>query len=281
MQFNAPDSSAIRGIVAQALHEDHRMVDITSHALIDEDVQASAHIFVKEEGVLCGIFVAEEVFRSVNLSLKLQRLKEDGDAIKTGDWVLKIDGCGRDILTAERVALNFVQRLSGIATQTARYVKAAGDTKILDTRKTTPGLRVLEKYAVRCGGGVNHRMGLYDEFLVKDNHIALMKGRGGIREAVQRARVFNPKAKLTVEAETLDHVQELVDLRVDQILLDNMSTAQIAEAVRMVDRRCKMEASGGMTLERIPEIAETGVDFISVGALTHHIRALDFSLEIE
>ncbi|MFZ5806770.1 MAG: carboxylating nicotinate-nucleotide diphosphorylase [Verrucomicrobiota bacterium] len=275
-----PDPAAIRKIVSDALEEDVGHLDMTTHALIDDALQADARIFVKEDGVLAGVIVAEAVFQDINPNIKLQRLKQDGEVLKKGDEVLKIHARARELLIGERVALNFLQRLSGIATETARFVAEAGNSKILDTRKTTPGLRVLEKYAVRCGGGENHRMGLYDEFLIKDNHLALLKGKMDLACAVEQARAFNHRAKLTVEADTLEQVAELIDLNVDQILLDNMSEAQMAEAVRMVAGRCKIEASGNMELSRIRAVAETGVDYISVGALTHSVRALDFSMEI-
>jgi nicotinate-nucleotide pyrophosphorylase (carboxylating) len=285
------DSKLVHEVIVAALREDlspeddskvSSKSDITSNALLSEETQAVARIFAKEEGVLAGLGVAKAVFLEINECFTFEEFFTDGDEFGNGDEILKISGPARDILTAERTALNFLQCLSGVATKTLRYVKAVQNTgaKILDTRKTTPGLRVLEKHAVVCGGGVNHRMGLYDEFLIKDNHVELMKKGGGLAEAVRRARKFNPAAKLIVEADTLEQVAELVEIGVDQILLDNMSNAQIMEAVRMVAGRCKVEASGGMTLDRVPGVAAMGVDFISVGALTHHIRSIDFSLDI-
>jgi nicotinate-nucleotide pyrophosphorylase (carboxylating) len=255
--------------------------DITSFALVDEDTQADAKILLKADtGVLAGIDMVEMVFHEVDSRVKIKRKAKDGDRIQKGQEVLNIQGSARAVLTAERTALNFLQHLSGIATETADYVQAVEgmNVQILDTRKTTPGLRLLEKYAVACGGGVNHRMGLHDAFLVKDNHLALMKNNGGLKEAVRRARHLQPQALLTIEAETLEQVTELVDLGVERILLDNMSNAQMAEAVRIVAGRCKVEASGGITLDRVRAVAATGVDFISIGALTHSVRALDFSL---
>ena len=280
---------AVRKIILQALEEDcggpapFQGKDITTAALLEKNTAAAARIFVKEPGVLAGAEVAEEVFREVDKKIQIERMAEDGEKIQPGQRILKINGPARSILTAERTALNFLQHLSGVATQTARYVEALKGTKtqILDTRKTTPGLRALEKHAVACGGGANHRMGLYDAFLIKDNHIHLMKTQGGLAEAVRRARKFNPGAKLIVEADTLEQAAELAGLNVDQILLDNMTDGQLAEAVRIVAGRAKLEASGNMTLERVPAAAAAGVDYISVGALTHHIRALDFSLEME
>lgn len=277
-----PEPSIIHEAVSRALGEDLGPLDITSHALISADRMTQARIFVKEPAVLAGNIVAEAVFRKINPSLRCEYRKKDGEFLEKGETVLEIKGSARDILSGERSALNFLQHLSGIATETARYVKAAKGThtRILDTRKTTPGLRILEKYAVLCGGGVNHRMGLYDAFMIKDNHIALMKNHGSLAEAVQQARAFNPEAHLTVEADTLEQVRILAELNVDRILLDNMDNTALGEAVKLISKRCETEASGNMTLERIPSVATTGVDFISIGALTHSVRAVDFSLEI-
>lgn len=276
------EAAIIHEAVARALGEDRGPCDITSMALIAGDIEKPARIFVKQAGVFCGAPLACEVFREVNPACRVDVLVEDGSVLEPGDDVLHITGPARDILTAERTALNFLQHLSGIATETSHYVKALEGTKarILDTRKTMPGLRALQKYAVHCGGGINHRMGLYDEFMIKDNHVELMKDGGGLAAAVQKAREFNPDAKLTVEADTLDQVAEWASLGVDQILLDNMSNEQMEEAVRIVAGRCKLEASGNMSLARVASVARCGVDFISVGALTHSVRALDFSLEI-
>jgi nicotinate-nucleotide pyrophosphorylase (carboxylating) len=209
-------------------------------------------------------------------------LRTDGDCLEKGTRVLEIEGPARSILVGERSALNFLQHLSGIATETKRYVDAVAgtQTRILDTRKTTPGLRHLEKYAVQCGGGTNHRFGLYDQFLIKDNHLALMGGRDQIAAAIRQARDFEPELKLEVEADTLEQVAMLAELGVDVILLDNMTNEQMTEAVKIVAGRAKTEASGNMSLTRVPGVAACGVDFISVGALTHSVRAVDFSLEM-
>lgn len=277
-----PDPAVTREVIARALAEDVGPADITTLAVVEKKAVAVARVLVKEQGVLCGVTVAEKVFHELDAGLQVELFCQDGDLIRPGQDILRVRGPARAILTGERVALNFLQHLSGIATNTARYVEAVKGTKtkILDTRKTAPGLRLLEKYAVRCGGGHNHRLGLYDEFLIKDNHLALSEKNIPLAEVIQRTRQFNPEARLTVEAETLDQVKKLAELRVDQILLDNMSEKQMAQAVQIVAGRCKLEASGGITLKRIPSVAATGVDFISVGALTHHTRALDFSLEI-
>jgi nicotinate-nucleotide pyrophosphorylase (carboxylating) len=226
--------------------------------------------------------VAEQVFRELDAALELTEVAKDGAALAPGDTVLEIRGSAAAILTGERCALNFLQQLSGVATQTRRFVDAAAGTKakILDTRKTAPGLRALQKYAVRCGGGVNHRFGLYDRFLIKDNHLALMGTGNRLAEAVKAARALDPKAALEVEVDRIDQIPEIISLGVDVLLLDNMSLDEMRACVGLIAGRAATEASGNMTLERVPEVARTGVDFISVGALTHSVRAIDFSLEI-
>lgn len=271
----------VREAVSRALGEDCGPCDITTHALIEAGQRATARIVAKEGGVLAGMLLAEAAFYQIDCNITFQHRKQDGEVFEKGDILAQIEGPARALLTAERVALNFLQRLSGIASLTARYAKAVAHTscRILDTRKTTPGLRALEKYAVRAGGGKNHRMGLYDEFMIKDNHIAL--SGGNLAELVRRARAFDSKAVLVVEAEKLTQVRELAILQVDRILLDNMSLEEMAAAVRQVGGRIPTEASGNMTLERVPKVAETGVDFISVGALTHSAPAIDLSLQIK
>jgi nicotinate-nucleotide pyrophosphorylase (carboxylating) len=279
MQLTA---AVIREAAARALGEDRGPADITTLACVGPDVIGAARIFAKEPCVLAGLVVAEQVFREQDPALVLTPRSTDGTALKKGDTVLEIRGPAASILTAERCALNFVQQLSGVATETRRFVDAAAGTsaKILDTRKTVPGLRALQKYAVFCGGGVNHRMGLYDQFLIKDNHLALMgKGRR-LAEAIQAARKLDPKALLEVEVDRLEQIPEIIDLDVDVILLDNMSLDETRACVALIEKRAKTEASGNMTLDRIPAVAATGVDFISVGALTHSVRAIDFSLEM-
>jgi len=226
--------------------------------------------------------VAEQVFRIEDAALILTARAEDGAELRPGDTVLEIRGSAASILTAERCALNFLQQLSAVATQTRRFVEAVAGTKakILDTRKTAPGLRAVQKYAVRCGGGANHRFGLYDRFLIKDNHLALMGTGRRLAEAILAARLLDPDAVLEVEVDHLGQIPEIVALGVDVILLDNMSLDEMRACVELIAGRAATEASGNMTLERVPDVARTGVDFISVGALTHSIRAIDFSLEV-
>jgi nicotinate-nucleotide pyrophosphorylase (carboxylating) len=245
-------------------------------------VKAAAHIFAKEACVLAGLPVAEAVFREEDVGLVLTARAEDGASIKAGDSVLAIRGAAASILTAERCALNFIQQLSGVATETRRFVDAVAGTKakILDTRKTAPGLRALQKYAVRCGGGVNHRLGLYDRFLIKDNHLALMGGGEPLARAVRAARTLDSEAVLEVEVDHLEQIPEIIALGVDALLLDNMSLEEMRACVELVAGRATTEASGNMTLERVREVALIGVDFISIGALTHSVRAIDFSLEM-
>ncbi len=279
------DPAIIHEAAVRALGEDRGPADITSLVFIPAEARGRARLFVKEPAVLAGLPIAERVFRVEDPALVLTLEAADGDLLAAGATVLRVEGPLRSILTGERSALNFLQHLSGIATLTRRFADAAAQAgtgakaRILDTRKTTPGLRHLEKYAVACGGGLNHRFGLHDHFLVKDNHLAHL-APAALPAAIAEARRFNPAALLEFEADTLDQVRRFAQLGIDRILLDNMSTAEMAAAVREVAGRCQLEASGNMTLERIPEVARTGVDFISVGALTHSARAVDFSLEI-
>jgi len=275
-----PDPPIIREAAARALGEDRGPADITTLACVKPEVQASARVFAKEPCVLAGLPVAEQVFREQDISLVLTPRAQDGTSLKKGDTVLEIRGSAASILIAERSALNFLQQLSGVATRTRLFVDAVAGTKakILDTRKTAPGLRVLQKYAVRCGGGVNHRFGLYDRFLIKDNHLALMGA--SLAQGVRSARALDPDAILEVEADRLDQVSEMVSLKVDVILLDNMSLDELRACVALIAGRAKTEASGNMTLERVHDVAATGVDFISVGSLTHSVCAIDFSLEM-
>jgi len=277
-----PDTAVIREAASRALGEDRGPADITTLACVKFDTQAAARIFAKEACVLAGMPVAEQVFREQDATLTLTARAEDGASLEPGDTVLEIRGSAAAILTGERCALNFLQQLSGVATQTRRFVDAVAGTKakILDTRKTTPGLRALQKYAVRCGGGVNHRFGLYDRFLIKDNHLALMGTGNRLAEAVRAARLLDPKAVLEVEVDRLDQIPEIISLGVDVLLLDNMSLDEMRACVELIAGRAATEASGNMTLERVLDVARTGVDFISVGALTHSVRAIDFSLEM-
>jgi nicotinate-nucleotide pyrophosphorylase (carboxylating) len=274
--------AVIHEAAARALGEDRGALDITTFACVKPEVQAAARIFAKESCVLAGVPVAEQVFREQDASLNLTSRLDDGTSLKAGDTVLEIRGSAASILTAERCALNFLQQLSGVATQTRRFVEAVSGTKvkILDTRKTLPGLRALQKYAVRCGGGVNHRFGLYDRFLIKDNHLALMGTGNRLAEAVRAARALDAGKVLEVEVDHLEQIPEIIALGVDVVLLDNMSLEEMRACVALIAGRAATEASGNMTLERVPDVARTGVDFISVGALTHTLRSIDFSLEI-
>jgi nicotinate-nucleotide pyrophosphorylase (carboxylating) len=277
-----PEPAIIREAAVRALGEDRGPADITTLACVKFETQARARIFAKEACTLAGLPVAEQVLREQDPGLVLTAKVQDGAALAVGDTVLEISGAAASILTAERCALNFLQQLSGVATQTRRFVDAVAGTKckILDTRKTFPGLRALQKYAVRCGGGVNHRLGLYDRFLIKDNHLALMGSGDHLAEAVLAARALDPEAILEVEADRLDQIPAILAQGVDMLLLDNMSLDEMRAAVALIAGRVKTEASGNMTLTRVHEVADTGVDFISVGALTHSVRSIDFSLEI-
>jgi len=269
----------VEDLVARALAEDAGAGDVTTEATVPADARARALITQKAPGVVFGLDVAEQTFRQLDPSIAFERMVEEG-RWREGGPVLGIEGSARAILTGERTALNFLQRLSGVATAAARHVRAVEGTgaRILDTRKTTPGLRALEKAAVAAGGGTNHRAGLYDAVLIKENHAAIA---GGVDEAVRRAREAAPGLPLEAEARTLDEVEEALAAGARWILLDNMSPAQLREAVVRVAGRAELEASGGVTLEALPDIARTGVDFISVGAITHSAPALDLSLILE
>lgn len=273
--------SEIRKTIERALEEDLGSRDVTSAVLFRERKVVSGFIKAKESFILAGIDVAREVFESVNATIIFRSMKRDGDRVEKGDTLAEMTGDIADLMIAERTALNFMQRLSGIATLTNQYVeKIRGSrARVADTRKTTPGLRSLEKYAVKVGGGSNHRMGLYDGILIKDNHIAAC---GGIREAVSRAKLDAPHTiKVEVEVPDLNGVRDAVDAGADIIMLDNMSIEDMREAVRMIAGRALVEASGNVTLENISDVAFTGVDIISVGALTHSATAVDVSMRIE
>lgn len=281
--YDLLENAGVRTLVSAALEEDLGPAgDVTSRALMPE-ARLAVHMVAREACVPAGIELAAQVFRAVEASLKIQSLWKDGDAVEAGEELLRIEGSALGILSAERTALNFVQRLSGIATITRRYVEVVEDlgTQILDTRKTTPGWRLLEKYAVHCGGGVNHRAGLYDQILIKDNHLAHWRrttGRG-IAEAVEEARRSAPGLLVEVEADTVGQVRKLVEARPDWILLDNMTFAELEACVELCRGISKTEASGGITLETLRGVAETGVDAVSVGALTHSVRAVDIALD--
>jgi len=272
--------NAIRGAILAALAEDIGPGDITTAAVVQADAQSRADIVANADGVIAGLDVAQMVFQTADPKLAFEPVAADGARASEGTVVARLSGSTQGILTAERTALNFLQRLSGIATLTAAYVEAVKGTKarILDTRKTAPGLRLLDKYAVRTGGGHNHRTGLYDGVLIKDNHL---RAAGGVGEAVRRARdAVHHLVKIEVEVQTLDEVGEAIEAGAHVILLDNMELGDVAEAVRMVHGRCQVEVSGGVNLTNVRAFAESGVDFISVGALTHSAPALDLSLEI-
>jgi nicotinate-nucleotide pyrophosphorylase (carboxylating) len=271
--------SEIANVVSRALAEDVGSGDVTTAATVAESARARAVITQKAPGVVYGLDLAEMTFRTLDPQIHVERLAGEGVWRERGA-VLRIEGSARAILTGERTALNFLQRLSGVATLTARCVEAIAGTgaKILDTRKTTPGLRVLEKAAVAAGGGTNHRVGLYDAMLIKENHSALA---GGVAEAVRSAAAYAPGVPLEVECRTLTEVDEALDAGAARILLDNMSVEQLRAAVDHVSGRAALEASGGLTLETLRAVASTGVQFISVGALTHSAPALDLSLILE
>jgi nicotinate-nucleotide pyrophosphorylase (carboxylating) len=272
-------------LVRTALAEDIGSGDATTLATVPADALARAAMVAREPLVLCGLPLAEAVFREVSADLKLDAVAKDGQRAAKGQALLHVQGPAQAILTAERVALNFVQRLSGVATLTARFVEAVAGTgaQILDTRKTTPGWRALEKYAVQCGGGVNHRFGLFDRILIKDNHLAALRHESpnAIAAAVRRARIQFPKLTVEVEADTLEQVVQACEAGADVILLDNMSNEDLRAAVGLIAGRANTEASGGVTLATVRSIAETGVDFISVGALTHSAPAVDVALDFQ
>lgn len=268
-------------IVSRALSEDIGTGDITTLLTVPEGVEAFGQFIPTQGGILAGIPVVERVFHQVDAGIRLEPLVKEGQYFSAGTVLAEVRGEARGILTAERVALNFLQRLSGIATLTARFVEAAKDlpVRICDTRKTTPGLRYLERYAVRVGGGYNHRFGLYDAVMIKDNHIAVC---GGITPAVQRAKRALPHTmKVEVECTTIQQVVEAMEAGADILLLDNMSPQQMREAVRLAKGRVLLEASGGVRLDTVRQIAETGVDAISVGAITHSAPAIDIKLELQ
>ena len=281
MEPLSPDE--IRRHVQSALAEDVGSGDVTTMAIVPEPAVAKAFMVAREPLVVAGLGLAEVVFRELSPSIKITPIVWDGQAVKEGQQLLTVEGSARAILSAERVALNFVQRLSGVATLTAQFVAAikGSHATILDTRKTTPGWRRLEKYAVTCGGGQNHRFGLFDMVLIKDNHLAALKNESPnpIAAAVVRARASYPKLKIEVEADTVEQVKQAIEAGADIVLLDNMNLIQLRLAAQKAKGRAKTEASGGVNLSTVRDIAETGVDFISVGALTHSARAMDVALD--
>lgn len=268
-----------RDIVRRALEEDVRDGDITTDATVTPAQKARGVFLIKTDCVLAGLDVACEAFRQLDPGVRVTARKRDGDSCRAGETIALVDGAARALLVGERTALNFLQRLSGIATRARQFVDASGGRiTIRDTRKTTPTLRVLEKYAVRAGGASNHRAGLFDAMLIKDNHIRLA---GGVNAAVARARACRPGLPVEIEAETLAQVDEALAAGVESILVDNMSTDRIRDAVARARGRATIEISGGVTIERMPELAATGAGFVSVGAITHAAPAIDISFEIE
>ena len=277
--FEALDAGAYRELVRRALAEDFGWGDVTTEAVIDSDQRAKAVILAKSRCVIAGLDIASEAFRQLDPGVAITVHHRDGALCEPGTVVAEFRGHAAGLLTAERTALNFLQRLSGIATLTRQFVDAAGGRiVVLDTRKTTPLLRVLEKYAVRAGGGVNHRSGLDEGILIKDNHIRLA---GGVANAVARMRRKTREMPTEVEAQSLQQVDDALEAGADIILLDNLSTDEIKAAVEECRGRVKTEVSGGVTLSRIPELAATGADYVSIGALTHSAPAADLSFEIE
>jgi nicotinate-nucleotide pyrophosphorylase (carboxylating) len=273
------DPATYRDIVRRALDEDVGRGDITTEATVRPDQRARGVFVAKSECVLAGLDVALEAFRQIEPDLVVTLHKHDGDRCRPFESIAEVAASARTLIIGERTALNFLQRLSGIASSASRFVAASGRRlTVLDTRKTTPTLRALEKYAVRAGGATNHRVGLFDAVLIKDNHIRLA---GGVREAVRRMRERQSGIPIEVEAQSLAELDEALDMRVDTVLVDNMSTHDIREAVRRANGRAKIEISGGITFDRLPELATTGADYVSVGALTHSAPAVDISFEIE
>jgi nicotinate-nucleotide pyrophosphorylase (carboxylating) len=278
----SPDT--INDIVARALREDVGAGDLTSLGVIPAEARFSARFVLREAGVVAGLPVAQAVFATLDEQLVFKSYVHEGELVAPRTMIASVEGSARNILTGERVALNLLQRMSGIATLTTRYVEAIQGTKarILDTRKTTPGLRALEKYAVRVGGGVNHRFGLYDGVMLKDNHLALLAQAGiSLRKAVEQARAsVGPMVRVEIEVETVAQAIEAVEAGAEMLLLDNMAPDELRAAVNAVGGKAILEASGGITLDTVRAVAETGVDYISVGALTHSVRALDIGLDV-
>jgi len=269
--------------IAVAIKEDIGDGDVTTDFFMPDTLRATGRIIVREKAVVAGTGAAAEVFRQIDPATDVQINRRDGDDVGPDDFIIEVRGLARSILKAERVALNFLQRLCGIATLTREFVNAVGNhsAKILDTRKTTPGLRALEKAAVVAGGGVNHRFGLYDMVLVKDNHLAALGDLSDFAERIRRLRQERPNIRIEVEADDLEQARAFVEVDgIDVILLDNMTPAQIREAVALRRNNIKFEASGGITLKNVKRVAATGVDYISIGALTNAARAIDISLEM-
>lgn len=274
-QFYAPE---VDEVIERALAEDVGSGDVTSNSIIPAEARMNGQIIAKQKGVIAGLDVAEAVYRTFDMRTEFTTLVEEGSCVENRQVLAKVSGFARSLLTSERTALNFLGRMSGIATLTRQFVDAVAGTKavILDTRKTAPGLRMVDKLAVKRGGGQNHRIGLYDMILIKDNHIDFA---GSLEQAVLLARASHLALEIEVEARTLEHVETALKLRVERILLDNMSTEMMTKAVQMANGQAKLEASGNVTLETVRKIAETGVDYISSGALTHSAVVFDVSFD--
>ncbi len=267
-------------ILKLALKEDIGTGDITTLSTVPKEKEISGKFIAKQEGIVCGIFVVQRIFQIIDKNIVVDIKIEDGQKVKVGDIIAQIKGNARGILTGERTALNFLQRLSGIATKTSIYADLLKDTKtvVSDTRKTTPGLRVLEKYAVKTGGGANHRFNLADGVLIKDNHIA---AANGITKAINSAKAHAPHTiKIEIEVESLEQVMEALDAKADIIMLDNMDIGTMEKAVQIIDGKAIIEASGNMEDKNLLDIANTGVDIISIGGLTHSVKAMDISLRL-
>jgi len=280
MDFSIKENILIDKIIEQALLEDIGTGDITTESIIPSNLKAKGIIKTSEEGVVAGLDITRMVFKKLDSEICFQPKIKDGNKILPGEILAEITGSAQTILIGERVALNFLQRMSGIATITSKFCQEVKDfpVRIVDTRKTTPGLRILEKYAVRIGGGYNHRFGLYDAVLIKDNHIAIA---GGIKSAVNSVRKqISHIVNIEVEVDNLSQLQEALKVQVDIIMLDNMDLEIMKEAVKIVKGKALIEASGGITLKKVRKIAQTGVDLISIGALTHSVKSLDISMEI-
>ena len=281
MDFSIKENILIDKIVEQVLLEDIGTGDITSDSIVPYDLKAKGIIKTSEEGVVAGLDIAHLIFKKLDPEIIFQEKIKDGVKVARGKVLAEISGSARTILKGERAALNFLQRMSGIATITSKFCQEIKNlpVRIVDTRKTTPGLRILEKYAVLMGGGYNHRFGLYDAVLIKDNHIAVA---GGIKSAVNSVRKqISHMIKIEIEVENLSQLQEALEMKVDIVMLDNMDLETMKEAVKIVKGEALIEASGGITLKKVREIAQTGVDLISVGALTHSVKSLDIGMEIK
>ncbi len=277
MRFKLEDKD--KGIIDMALEEDIASGDITSELTLDDNKLVTGEFLAKSDGIICGLDIAKYIFRKLDNHIVFNPTIEDGKAVKNGDIFATVDGYVKALLEGERTALNFIQRMSGIATTTNQYVKQIGNTncKLLDTRKTTPVLRRFEKYAVICGGGFNHRMGLYDMIIIKDNHI---KANGGIKNTLEK--VFNQKIKVSIEIEVknLEELKIALDYPLSRIMIDNFPPDMMKEAVRIANHRIPLEASGGINIATVKDVCKTGVDYVSCGALTHSYRSLDISFNI-